>query len=215
MKKSIFAVFLIVAVCAVGGLAQTKRRTVRKTTTPTKRATIVKKTVVKPIRIKQEGVTTASGLKYIDLVEGKGESPNVGQQVTVHYTGRLEDGTKFDSSLDRDEAFTFTIGVGQVIRGWDEGVITMKVGGKRRLIIPSDLAYGPSGRPPVIPPNAELIFDVELVEVDGEAVVSGGSPSDLKFELSSGVQVLRMPYNLYLQCLHSYVQQFRRAALEH
>ena len=110
-------------------------------------------------------VTTASGLKYIDLVEGKGESPNVGQQVTVHYTGRLEDGTKFDSSLDRDEAFTFTIGVGQVIRGWDEGVITMKVGGKRRLIIPSHLGYGPRGAGGVIPPNATLLFEVELLGV--------------------------------------------------
>ena len=110
-------------------------------------------------------VTTASGLKYIDRVEGKGESPKPGQQVTVHYTGWLEDGTKFDSSLDRGEPFTFTIGVGRVIRGWDEGVSTMKVGGKRRLIIPPDLGYGQRGAGGVIPPNATLLFEVELLGV--------------------------------------------------
>jgi peptidylprolyl isomerase len=110
-------------------------------------------------------VTTASGLKYIDVVEGKGDSPKAGQRVTVHYTGRLEDGTKFDSSLDRGEPFTFTIGVGQVIRGWDEGVITMKVGGKRRLIIPPDLGYAQRGAGGVIPPNATLLFEVELLGV--------------------------------------------------
>ena len=110
-------------------------------------------------------VTTASGLKYVDRVEGQGESPKVGQRVTVHYTGWLEDGTKFDSSLDRGEPFTFTIGVGQVIRGWDEGVLTMKVGGKRRLIIPADLGYGSRGAGNVIPPNATLLFDVELLGV--------------------------------------------------
>ncbi|HET8677782.1 MAG TPA: FKBP-type peptidyl-prolyl cis-trans isomerase, partial [Blastocatellia bacterium] len=84
-------------------------------------------------------VTTASGLKYLDRTVGTGETPTAGQQVTVHYTGTLEDGTKFDSSLDRGEPFTFVIGTGRVIRGWDEGVITMKVGGKRKLIIPSHL----------------------------------------------------------------------------
>lgn len=110
-------------------------------------------------------VTTASGLMYLDRTEGAGETPKRGQQVTVHYTGTLEDGTKFDSSLDRGEPFTFRIGVGQVIRGWDEGVITMKVGGKRKLIIPPHLGYGPRGAGGVIPPDATLIFEVEMLGV--------------------------------------------------
>lgn len=109
--------------------------------------------------------TTASGLKYIDETEGTGDSPNTGQKVTVHYTGTLENGKKFDSSKDRDEPFTFTIGIGQVIKGWDEGVATMKVGGKRKLIIPSELGYGSRGAGGVIPPNATLHFDVELISI--------------------------------------------------
>ena len=110
-------------------------------------------------------VTTASGLKYTDLVVGKGASPVAGKQVKVHYTGTLENGKKFDSSVDRNEPFSFVIGVGQVIPGWDEGVMTMKVGGKRKLIIPSKLGYGASGAGGVIPPNATLLFDVELLDV--------------------------------------------------
>jgi peptidylprolyl isomerase len=110
-------------------------------------------------------VTTPSGLKYIDEVVGTGESPKPGQMVTVHYTGTLENGTKFDSSVDRGQPFVFQIGVGRVIRGWDEGVMTMKVGGKRRLIIPSELGYGARGAGGVIPPNATLIFEVELLGV--------------------------------------------------
>ena len=112
-----------------------------------------------------EEITTPSGLKFIDEVVGEGDSPSTGQGVVVHYTGTLEDGTKFDSSVDRNKPFSFTIGVGRVIQGWDEGVMTMKIGGKRRLIIPSDLGYGARGAGGVIPPNATLIFDVELLEI--------------------------------------------------
>jgi FKBP-type peptidyl-prolyl cis-trans isomerase len=110
-------------------------------------------------------VTTPSGLKYIELQEGTGATPQPKQTVVVHYTGTLEDGTKFDSSRDRGQPFSFTIGVGQVIKGWDEGLSTMKVGGRRQLIIPSELGYGSRGAGGVIPPNATLLFDVELLDV--------------------------------------------------
>jgi FKBP-type peptidyl-prolyl cis-trans isomerase len=109
-------------------------------------------------------ITTASGLKYIDEVIGAGNSPKPGQTVSVHYTGTLENGTKFDSSVDRGQPYEFRIGTGVVIKGWDEGIMTMKPGGKRRLIVPPDLAYGAQGRPQ-IPPNSTLIFEVELLNV--------------------------------------------------
>jgi peptidylprolyl isomerase len=112
-----------------------------------------------------EQVTTPSGLQYTDQVIGDGPSPTPGQVVTVHYTGTFPDGRKFDSSRDRNDPFKFTIGRSQVIQGWDEGVMTMKVGGRRLLTIPSDLAYGPRGAGGVIPPNATLLFDVELLGV--------------------------------------------------
>ena len=108
--------------------------------------------------------TTPTGLNYIDKVIGTGRTPQTGDKVKVHYTGTLEDGTKFDSSRDRNQPFEFPLGVGRVIKGWDEGVATMKEGGKRKLIIPSELAYG-SRNIGSIPPNSILFFDVELIEV--------------------------------------------------
>jgi FKBP-type peptidyl-prolyl cis-trans isomerase FkpA len=112
-----------------------------------------------------EPVTTSSGLKYEDIDAGTGAEARSGQKAKVHYTGWLTSGEKFDSSVDRNEPFEFTLGAGQVIRGWDEGVAGMKVGGKRRLTIPPGLAYGTRGAGGVIPPNAELIFEVELLGV--------------------------------------------------
>ena len=110
-------------------------------------------------------VTTPSGLRYVDEVEGSGDAPAKGKKVKVHYTGRLTDGKKFDSSVDRGQPFEFTIGVGQVIQGWDEGVMSMKVGGKRQLRVPASLGYGSRGAGGAIPPNADLVFDVELLGV--------------------------------------------------
>jgi FKBP-type peptidyl-prolyl cis-trans isomerase len=108
---------------------------------------------------------TASGLQYTDLKVGDGPVAKAGQTMSVHYTGWLTNGNKFDSSLDRGQPFSFALGQGQVIKGWDEGVAGMKVGGKRKLLVPPDLAYGPDGFPPVIPPNSELVFEVELLGV--------------------------------------------------
>lgn len=107
--------------------------------------------------------TTPSGLMYEDITVGDGATPTTGQQCSVHYTGTLLDGTKFDSSRDRGAPFSFAIGRGQVIKGWDEGVSTMKVGGRRKLTIPPELGYGARGAGGVIPPNATLVFDVELL----------------------------------------------------
>ena len=110
--------------------------------------------------------STPSGLQYYDIKVGTGPSPNQGQMADVQYTGALPDGTKFDSSYDHGtDPFEFPVGAGRVIKGWDEGVATMKVGGKRRLVVPAGLAYGPDSPSPAIPPNSTLVFDVELVAI--------------------------------------------------
>jgi peptidylprolyl isomerase len=118
------------------------------------------------VEVDKPAETTGSGLQYIELEEGTGPMPQSGQTVAVHYTGWLRNGVRFDSSWERGRPLTFPVGTGQVIPGWDEGVSTMKVGGKRRLIIPARLAYGSSGNGP-IPPNATIVFDVELVAIAG------------------------------------------------
>ena len=121
---------------------------------------------VHPSTVDGAGVSLANGLTYWDLKVGTGKTATLGTTVKVNYAGwLLEQGTKFDSSYDRNQPFEFTLGAGQVIKGWDLGVAGMKVGGKRQLRIPPDLAYGWRGQPPVIPQNAYLIFDVELLDV--------------------------------------------------
>ena len=110
-------------------------------------------------------VTTASGLRYTDIKVGTGAEAKAGQTAVVHYTGTLTNGNKFDSSKDRKQPFSFPLGAGRVIKGWDEGVAGMKVGGVRKLTIPSNLGYGAQGAGGVIPPNATLIFEVELLDV--------------------------------------------------
>ncbi len=157
--KNAAPVGLTVVAAILGLVAARPARAADKPTPAAKKAEAsMPKTEVKP-------VTTASGLQYIDFKIGDGPSPQKGQIAIVHYTGWLDDGTKFDSSRDRGKPFGFRVGEGQVIKGWDEGVATMKVGGIRRLIIPPDLAYGARGVGKVVPPNARLTFDVELLDV--------------------------------------------------
>jgi FKBP-type peptidyl-prolyl cis-trans isomerase len=137
-------VFVIVAASGCGGGGKTSSGATKVTGPPT---------------------TTASGLQYWDIKTGSGAMAVPGKTVKVHYTGWLTSGEKFDSSVDRGEPFSFVLGAGQVIKGWDEGVVGMKVGGKRQLKIPPDLGYGAQGAGNAIPPNATLIFDVELLDV--------------------------------------------------
>jgi FKBP-type peptidyl-prolyl cis-trans isomerase len=139
------ALFVVLGVCAMTAPAQDNSAT------------------AKPTVVSGDPVKTASGLQYWDIKAGTGATAAKGQQVRVHYTGWLANGTKFDSSVDRGQPFVFPLGAGRVIKGWDEGVAGMKVGGKRQLRIPPELGYGAQGAGGVIPPNAILIFDVELL----------------------------------------------------
>jgi len=160
-------VFIIGMVACAGD--KTESDTPKETEVKKEEATDAQKEMAPPTttygELAGDTVTTESGLKYIDAKVGEGNSPASGQTVQVHYTGYLTDGTKFDSSVDRGQPFSFQIGIGRVIKGWDEGVMTMKEGGQRRLIIPPELAYGERGAGGVIPANATLVFDVELLKV--------------------------------------------------
>jgi peptidylprolyl isomerase len=172
MKKSILAVLAVIALCAGVSFAQTKKRTVRRTTrtTTTKKGATVKKTTVRTTTTKKmtnnnQAITTESGLTYIITKEGDGAPVKAGDQVIVNYTGLLTNGTKFDSSLDRGQPFSFAVGAGQVIKGWDEGLQKLKIGDHATLVIPPAIGYGARGAGGVIPPNATLIFIIEVVGV--------------------------------------------------
>jgi FKBP-type peptidyl-prolyl cis-trans isomerase len=161
MSRRLVLAIALIALLATAAVAQKSTKTQTKTASPKKVATNTNA----PTVVTGEPVTTKSGLKYWDIKVGQGATATPGQSVTVHYTGWLGNGKKFDSSVDRRQPFDFHLGAGEVIKGWDEGVAGMRVGGKRQLRIPADLAYGNRGYPPVIPPGATLTFDVELLGV--------------------------------------------------
>ena len=156
MNKNLVAEAIIFLVLGTASLAQTPAHKPVHPVRPNTNA---------PTKVTGEGVKTDSGLQYWDIKVGIGEVATDGSHVKVHYTGWLTTGRKFDSSVDANQPYEFTLGKGEVIKGWDEGVAGMKVGGKRQLRIPPDLAYGAEGHPKVIPPNATLIFDVQLLAV--------------------------------------------------
>lgn len=150
-KRNFAALILLLTASLLVAQTSTQKRSAPNTNAPTK--------------VTGPGVTTASGLQYWDIKVGTGQEAKDGDHVKVHYTGWLTSGKKFDSSVDAHQPFELTLGKGEVIKGWDEGIAGMKVGGKRQLRIPPDLAYGAKGYPGVIPPNATLIFDVQLLAI--------------------------------------------------
>jgi FKBP-type peptidyl-prolyl cis-trans isomerase len=155
MKKNLAAAAIILSV-ALALSAQTPAH---------KPIQVVRPNPNAPTKVSGDGVKTASGLQYWDIKDGLGTPAKAGDHVKVHYTGWLTTGKKFDSSVGTGQPFDFTLGHGEVIKGWDEGIAGMKVGGKRQLRIPPELAYGEDGHPPQIPQNATLIFDVQLVAI--------------------------------------------------
>ena len=172
--KTTTAVLAIVGLIAVAGCAKKESAPPAEsqipTTQPAEKPAMQATTGIP--KIGGDTVTTPSGLKYIEIAVGTGDMPKTGQMVLAHYTGWLTDGTKFDSSRDRGQPFPFPIGQGRVIKGWDEGLASMKVGGRRLLIIPPELGYGERGAGGVIPPGATLVFDVELVGIQNPAAGS-------------------------------------------
>lgn len=174
MSKNVVPLLIVLAVIFVGGmgiffLSNQKNPTsdININPTPFPTSAIISTPMPQATSGANMGnvLTTESGLKLLDEIIGNGQEVKSGDTVTVHYLGTLENGTKFDSSYDRSTPFTTQIGVGQVIKGWDEGIVGMKVGGKRKLIIPPDLGYGQQGAGDSIPPNSTLVFEVELLEV--------------------------------------------------